>query len=526
MVWPERARSRECLLENAASLSELSCSIQGTPLKQLRNWSRRSVCESAHRYIERLLGESMSPPSGDVLVVSGHQPTLYHPGVWLKNFAAGAMADESAGVALNLIVDNDVCATTNVRIPQGTREAPNVSQVAFDSDQPSVPWEEMTVGDPSLFKSFGTRVAEAMSLWDIEPLASEFWPVAAETLSRFSNTAECLTAARLRQERRWGLANLELPVSWLCRLEPFLWFMCHVLAHLPRFCEVHNAALAEYRQRNKLRSNTHPVPELKERDGWFEAPFWVWRAGQRERRRLFAQLGNGRVSLSDGLEDFACLPLSPDADAKQAVEELQRLSDDGIRLRTRALTTTLFARLCLADLFVHGIGGAKYDELTDRIIESFFEIKPPVFATVSGTLYLPGLEAFDVTTENERCLQASLRDVHFNPQRHLSVAPADAETDTLVAEKTRLIAAQQASRPTGLSRRERRSFFRDNYTRYRAFQNVNAQLRQHTDGTRRSVEADLERVRRQLQANEVLRDRDYPFILYPAENLQTFVASV
>ena len=41
---------------------------------------------------------------------------------------------------------------------------------------------------------------------------------------------------------------------------------------------------------------------------------------------------------------------------------------DSRALRPRALTLTLFARLCVADFFIHGIGGGKYDEVTDRII--------------------------------------------------------------------------------------------------------------------------------------------------------------
>ena len=45
---------------------------------------------------------------------------------------------------------------------------------------------------------------------------------------------------------------------------------------------------------------------------------------------------------------------------------------EGIRLRPRALTTTMYLRLAMGDLFLHGIGGAKYDQLTDRIIEHFF----------------------------------------------------------------------------------------------------------------------------------------------------------
>ena len=40
------------------------------------------------------------------------------------------------------------------------------------------------------------------------------------------------------------------------------------------------------------------------------------------------------------------------------------LQTRGIKLRSRALTTTMFVRLFLADAFLHGIGGAKYDEVT------------------------------------------------------------------------------------------------------------------------------------------------------------------
>jgi len=55
----------------------------------------------------------------------------------------------------------------------------------------------------------------------------------------------------------------------------------------------------------------------------------------------------------------------------------------------RALTLTLFARLILGDFFIHGIGGGKYDEVTDQIIRDYFGIDPPAFQVVSGTLHLP-----------------------------------------------------------------------------------------------------------------------------------------
>ena len=63
--------------------------------------------------------------------------------------------------------------------------------------------------------------------------------------------------------------------------------------------------------------------------------------------------------------------------------------DSPLKIRSRALITTLWARLVLGDLFLHGIGGAKYDQLTDLLIERFFGLTPPGFMVLSATLHLP-----------------------------------------------------------------------------------------------------------------------------------------
>jgi hypothetical protein len=59
------------------------------------------------------------------------------------------------------------------------------------------------------------------------------------------------------------------------------------------------------------------------------------------------------------------------------------------RLSPRALTLTIFLRLLVADQFVHGIGGGRYDQVADSIIAGFFEIAPPKFAVTTATMYLP-----------------------------------------------------------------------------------------------------------------------------------------
>ena len=61
-----------------------------------------------------------------------------------------------------------------------------------------------------------------------------------------------------------------------------------------------------------------------------------------------------------------------------------------LRLSPRALTLTLFLRLLVVDQFIHGIGGGRYDQVTDRLLASHFGIDPPRFAVATGTLYFPG----------------------------------------------------------------------------------------------------------------------------------------
>jgi len=294
-----------------------------------------------------------------------------------------------------------------------------------------------------------------------------------------------------------------------------------VLAHLPRFRAVYNEVLQEYRDVNGVRSRTHPVPDLRTTDGWIEAPFRVWRAGDELRRRVFARQQEKEVQLWDGKEVFATLPLTPGKDACCAVKELQKLPARGIRFRTRALTTTMFARLCLADLFVHGIGGAKYDQMTDRIVARFFGLKAPEFLTLSATVRLP-FPGLAVDAQDERRLKRQLRELEYNSDRHL---PAELTGDQkkLVDEKQRLIAEQAAVRQLRQQPGARCSRGTgQGFERFRRLQEINRRLAEFTRAERLRIEEELARTQQHLAANSVLHDREYAYCLYPADKLQRF----
>jgi hypothetical protein len=524
---PPLAEAPRLAAANAARWNRADVDLQGRPLVRLRQWARRECLRAAREYTARLIDrdplDDFDADDIDALLprplyVAGHQPALGHAGVWVKNFAIARLAAATHGVGLNLVVDNDTFATTAIRVPSGDRVSLSVTRIPFDAPRPVQPWEDAEIIDRDLFESFVDRVRATIADSDRPMLLDEMWRDAVAHQAVSSRLVDCLTAARHRQERRWGLANLELPISRLCVTEPFLWFASHVLAHLPRFSECHNAVLHAYRRVNHVRSRNHPVPALDEHDGWGEAPFWVWRKGDVVRRPVFARQQNRTLTLSDGTREFARLPLAPEMEACCAVEELKKLPAQGIRFRTRALTTTLFARICLGDIFVHGIGGAKYDEMTDQIIRRFFGVEPPSFLTMSATLHLPIAEPYDVTEGDERRLQQQLRDVTFNADRH----DLGSAAEPLITEKQALIAEQKAAQTEGLSRRQRRQRTPANQDRYNRIKAVNGQLASLATAQRAALTDALQEVRRQLAVNRILQDREFAYCLSPPDRLREF----
>jgi hypothetical protein len=185
------------------------------------------------------------------------------------------------------------------------------------------------------------------------------------------------------------------------------------------------------------------------------------------------------------------------------------LEGKGFKVRCRALTTTMYARLFLADLFIHGIGGGQYDEVTDAIIRDFFGIEPPHYLIISATLLLPFPSHSGQPNDRGR-LQARLRELTCNPQRHLDGASLqDPATAVLVRRKESLVKQEPAD-----SRGRRQRFLE--------LQRVTAALRQRLVPPLEEIRRQLEEYNRNLGANEVLHRRDFGFCLYPEKILRPF----
>ena len=456
------------------------------------------------------------------LVMGGHQPELFHPGVWLKNFAIDAYARRLGGTAINLVVDTDRCASTSVGVPVGSPREAHLEQVAFDGPAPEMAWEERGIIDPDCFTSFGQRCDRLLKPLEPDAIVRRWWPLVVERAGESHRLGLAIAQARHMLEARLGLETLELPVSELVRLPTVMVFMGWLLAHAARLHEAYNGALADHRRRHRVRGRARPMPDLAVRfddtssDPWLEVPWWIWSRDDPRRRRVFANIGTpGTLILSDMETLRVELPISPETTPSRWVDALSRMEEHALRLRPRAILTTLVARMIVADVFVHGVGGAAYDLLTDDIVRRLTGCDPPRHAVVTGTLRLPTNELFpgfatdDPATELAH-LHSQIRDLEFHPERHLSSHDAQSEeVRELISHKQRWIETHPT--PTLAKRR------------CREIRAANDRMAFHTQALRTRMLDRAGPLAAAMRARKVLRSREYPWCFFSENALKSFL---
>lgn len=361
---------------NSALLSSSETRILDVALPELRTKARQE------------LANCCSIPVDRPWIVSGHQPELFHPGVWLKNFVLDRWAHDFHAVALNLVVNHDVCNNVGVRVPSvGESGVLDTQTITWDSHARGVPWERHHVQDRKLFDSFGERICRSIRSIGFTPLAESIWQQAMSLVDSQLAVGNVFAEARHSIEKKHGLQTTEFFSNHLVRTEGFRLLLLHLITHRDRFRRIHNEALEHYRTHHQIRSSSHPVPDLRGLGTEIEIPIWVHTLNNPRRRAVFVGRDESTCYLTD--QQTILMRWSENENHERTLLSLLQLEDRGVYLRPRALLTTMALRLLFADWFVHGIGGGKYDQLNDRIITSFFGMSPPKFSVISGTLFLP-----------------------------------------------------------------------------------------------------------------------------------------
>ena len=504
LYFPDLSLITELIKENQKKLSTAQTFIFEKPLKELRLLAKQEAITAAMAFLKSN-GQEIKVDKSLPLLVSGHQPELFHPGVWIKNFALHSIAKKHSLTPLNLIIDNDVAKHASISVPRiadGVKKS-GVVNCNFDKDNSGMPYEDWTIKNHEIFNRFSEHLKGLTSDWESIPMGVTFWQDVSKAVATGLKPGLAFTHARRKYEQHLGCNNLELPVSTLCGTNSFSLFAMDIISKAEAFANLFNQAVATYRTKHGLKSKNHPFPDLGVAKGWAETPFWLLLPGESRRQRLGVKKeASGEIILGTPGPQGIRISLG----VNDQLTALRNLEMQGTRIRPRALSTTIFARLVLSDAFIHGIGGAKYDEVTDQMIQNFYQVMPPAFMVVSATARLNLVKKIKTEAEVKVANQVA-RDIWWNPQRHAPAKP-DSQWEALIVQRKNLL---QLLGNSHSERKERYQKLRANLDGLRVW--VQSMHQHKADHAKYMVE--------EFKVQQQLQSRDYSFVLHSEQKLKS-----
>src|ERR1044072_5210372 len=87
LIDPPLTRAGELIAGNVALRRQWTGELQGRSLPQLIGEAREQLVAAALDYTRQYRPAHVPAPSAATpILLAGHQPQLFHPGVWFKNF--------------------------------------------------------------------------------------------------------------------------------------------------------------------------------------------------------------------------------------------------------------------------------------------------------------------------------------------------------------------------------------------------------------------------------------------------------
>ncbi|MBN2562247.1 MAG: hypothetical protein JXQ75_15085 [Phycisphaerae bacterium] len=518
LVWPDAERFLRVVDENRRRRGSFQFEVLGRPAAALAD----------------------AALAQEPVVMTGHQPCFLHPGVWAKIVVASGLAEKLGGRAEFLVVDSDALHEFALRWPKhdppgcyvgsalpfaGAGDLsygrlprmPSCQWRAFfaKASAASVALPETAMGAfvDGFVRSREEGELDYVDAWGRGLAAvDELLGIRSPRFVRVSDVFSCGApngtpdrGAAGQVKEGWTGPTAECGGTALV-------LVAHLLLNAPTFAAAYNESMAEYRRRHGIRGHRHPIPDLAVGGGGVELPFWLLHDSGPRRRLSVSFAEGGAIRLWAGGEPI-CTLARADLLSNPAETLSERLV--GWEVLPRALTLMMYARLFACDLFIHGVGGAKYDQITDGVIRRFFGVEPPAYGCISATLRLP-LSVHGVTDADRRAAEWRIRDIRSNPQRHV---PGGASWQAMMAITEREQAIAE-------SRRLRRESPRDRAARRAAFARIrrgNEAVLDLAPGLLAGAKHDLAGIHARLAHDRVARSREWFFAMYPVEKLRSLL---
>jgi len=537
LCWPPATQSAKWLKSNREILEDSNSSRLPKWFSRIRSLARVQALAASQRYLSHY-APSLSESIGSIdtsqvqIVVGGHQPELFHPGVWFKNYLLAEIGVRAGAVSLQVIIDHDVAKSDTLRIPSCTfSDVPGTHQEFFQrsvllpirgESQTRSPWHltSTAASNPSAWAETIDRIGKLLSPCKIdEPMLASQSKLLIDSIATSINIGDAFARFRHRIELEHGVKNIEVPMSDLCTGTAFGLFVQHCARNAGTLWSSYNRSRSAFRKQHKIRNQAQPVLELLRTDLWLELPFWIYRSTEDAtivRKRLWISSREERMLLCDAADPSQrTIEIELPNDVEALPDAWRTIAESGICIRPRALMTTLYLRCFIADLFVHGIGGGTYDAVTDSIIREWIGIEPPVYMISSASLHLPlrSVETSHPSDDTEAIrspvsarlasVQRELQWLRSVPEKYLDRSIADQRI--LMDDHARLISAIPA-------RGNKRAW-------HGRITDLRKQIHAVVLPVQSAKQEELHQIRKEIQQTKIRKSREYSLVLFGERNV-------
>ncbi len=476
---------------------------------------RRELMAIAGDFTKKIIGRTGPDTDCEYIIATGHQANWHHCGILAKDVAAWSLARSCAGVCLHLVLDHDI-SNTALMLPCCYDDGQwHIERNEMDSATVSMPAELRLLSKPNIAAAF---IEKVISTWP-DSLCGGLWSTTQVSnviaKSRFTTLPELITYLHSVLTGSLGLDILYLPVSKMAKSEAFFGFVVSLILDAERFAFCYNRAIEQ--QCDALSIAGHRTVRFLniDREGSIELPFWLIDTAGSRSSLYVGTKDNKTIQISRGPQGLGVITCdNPDG----IITQLRKiLTSHKLELRPKAISLTLFIRVFFADWFVHGIGAAGYESITDRIIENYFAIPRLDFGVATATMLLSEESSKLISDESLEDIKRQSRKLKYNPETFIEPSVRLKEpVRALIARKRRLIFIAAKS---SVSQQEKRSC-------YKAITQINDTLAGYCSQSSHIIEDKIAIRQRQEQSSRIMESREYFFGLFEPQRLDKLISSI
>ncbi|MHC4475944.1 MAG: hypothetical protein ACYTEL_09870 [Planctomycetota bacterium] len=479
-----------------------------------RSQCRRELLAMARSYSSRTLGLSYAHGLGENIIATGHQPVWHHCGVWSKDLAASKLAQAVNSVALHLVVDHDICDTAALLPKQNENGNWHFDKIGIEAEANALPVECRPLPQAAHIVTFFKNLTNA----DTGRFCSKVWakcaPFTDNPALHLSTLADLITYSQSVLKASLGIDMLYLLVSMLADTDAFTDFAVSIMENALDFAAAYNRAVTSHIEDHAIdpRRTLRPL-QINEGTAFTELPFWLLSPDGSRNSLYVTSTGGNKIRY--GVKDLELGILELTGSSERELKN--RLAQVGYCLRPKAVSLTLFVRLFLADWFVHGVGGARYEYVVDRIIEDYYGMQGLCFGVATTTVTFPFAGHHDDMPESTAELKLQQRRLKYNPQEYISAELCRAEpAESLIASKELLV---QTTKRRDLSAQAKRSA-------WKSIAQINKRLQEFAQGSLPEPGEKTLLSRQNDPSHRVREYREFFFGLFSEETLRKLADSL